>query len=61
MTLGFDGPSHPTLASLGQILMMKMSQFKISIPSLDCFKLVMIPTTLKIHFIFIFDPPMPRT
>jgi hypothetical protein len=60
MTLSFDGPSHPTQASLGQFFMMKMSQFKFSIPSLDCFKLVMIPTTIKLHSILICDLTMLR-
>ncbi len=48
MALSFKGPSHPTQMSLDQFLMMKMSWSKFSIPSLDCFKLMMTPTTLNI-------------
>jgi hypothetical protein len=51
MVLGFKGPSHPTQTSLGQFLMMKMSQSKFSMLNLDRLKLVMTPATLKIHFI----------
>jgi hypothetical protein len=59
MALGFKGPSHPTQVSLGQFFMMKMSQSKFSIPSLDRLKLVMTLVTLKIHSILIYDPTMP--
>jgi hypothetical protein len=40
---------------------MKMNQSKFSMPSLDRLKLMMTPTTLKIHFIWICDPTMPST
>jgi hypothetical protein len=62
MTLGFKGPSHPTWASLyRKFFMMKMNWFKFSIPSLDCLKLMMTPTTLKIRSLSIYDPTIPRT
>ncbi len=38
-----------------------MNWFKFSIPSLDCFKLVMTLATLKIRSISIYDPTTPRT
>ncbi len=50
MILSFKGPSHPTQPSLGQFLMMRMSQSKFSILSLD---------HLKIHYILICDPKPP--
>ncbi len=50
VALGFKGPSRPTQASLGQFFMMRMSQSKFSILSLD---------HLKIHYILICDPKPP--
>jgi hypothetical protein len=61
MALGFKGPSQPTQASLGQFLMMRMSWFEFSIPSRYHLKLMMIPITLKICYISIYDPIMPST
>ncbi len=58
MALSFKGPSHPTQASLGQFLTMKMNQSKFSIPSLDHLKLEMTLVTLKICSISIYDPTM---
>jgi hypothetical protein len=58
MVLGFESPSHPTWASLGQFFM--MNQYSFSIPSLNYFKLVMTFVSLKICYILICDPTMLR-
>ncbi len=56
----FKGPPDPSCLSLGQFLMMKMSQSKLSMSSFYYFKLMIIVATPKIHFISICEPTMPR-
>jgi len=53
MVLSPTCPLHPTWASLSQLLMMRMSQFKFSIPSLDHITLVM--TLCNIENLFYFN------
>jgi hypothetical protein len=59
--LGFRIPSHQTWASLSQFFMMRINQFKFSIPNLYHLKLVVTPITLKIYYISICDPTIPKT
>jgi len=59
--LSFRGPSHQIWASLSQFFMMRINQSKFSIPNLYHLKLVVTPITLKIHYISICDPTIPKT
>lgn len=56
-----QGSITPNIDIVGPILDDKMSWSKFSIPSFDCFKLMMTFATLKIYSISIYNPTLPMT